>query len=518
MAPLTIVRSLALAGAATLALLAARPARVAAQGTLLPVDDVAYTYIDALQARGQLRELPLLERPYTVGAVRAAIARARTRTPDSRYAWWYAAIEQAALKYAPADQRDGLTVGVGVYGVGQTSGRRDLMRADDNSAVAPGFTTRFTLQAGAFTAAMRAYGDRRLRDDPDFTGRKDRVLSGRTEEAYVAGHWKYGTVQVGRMARSWGLPQMLGLQVSQAPYSYDQLYARVGTQQLNLSSIVARLDDEFTTFAPGDTTRAQRWFSAHRLGLRLGSVDVGLTETVVYGGRGQSFDLGLSNPLSFIALSQYAENKQFNVAFGVDALWRAPKGMLLGGQLLLDDFQIDDCELCGEPPSVGLALSAEGLPLAGGTRLFANYVRVTNLTYRAERRWERYLYANVGLGQWASDFDEVRAGVDVGPVLLVPVRAYVAYRRQGEGDYLQPFPPQSQWPTWPGFLQGTVIRTTRIGASGGWRVGPGLELHGDVGYNRVTNADRVTGRTANGFEGRVRLAWEPRWRLRVPFE
>jgi hypothetical protein len=515
MAPLT-VRSLALA--AVVATIALAPARLAAQGALLPVDDVAYTYIDALQARGLFRELPLIERPYTVGQVRAAIATARGRTDAATYARWLTAIETAAEKYAPEPGIDGLTVGAGVYGVAQTSGRRDLMRADDRNAVAPGVTARFHFQAGPFTAAMRAFGDRRLREDPDFTGKKDRVLAGRTEDAYLAGHWKYATVQVGRVARSWGLPNMLGLQVSPAPYSYDQLYARLGSQKIALSTIVARLDDEFTTFDPRDTTRAQRWFTAHRLGLRLGSVDVGLTETVIYGGAGRGFDPALSNPVAFLALSQYAENKQFNVAFGVDALWRAPKGMLFGGQLLLDDFQIDECELCGEPPSVGLALSAEGLPLAGGARLFANYVRVTNLTYRVERRWERYLYSGVGLGQWASDFDEVRAGVDVGPALPLPVRAYVAFRRQGEGDYLQPFPPPAQWPTWPGFLQGQTIRTFRVGASGALRLAPGVELHGDVGFNRVMDADRVVGRTVNGAEGRIRLAWEPRWRLRVPFD
>lgn len=490
-----------------------------AQNALLPLDDVAYAYIDALQARGHLRELPLVERPYSVGAVRAAVAAARARRDAATYERWYAALEAAAEKYAPEPGVQGLVVGGGVYAVAQTSGRRDLMRADEANALAPGFTVRAILEAGPVTAAMRAFGDRRLREDPDFTGRKDRVIAGRTEDAYVAGSWKYGTVQVGRVARSWGMPQLLGLQLSQAPYTYEQAYARIGTPNLHLSSLVARLDDDFTTFDPRDTTTAQRYFTAHRLGVRLGSVDVGLTESIVYGGAGRGFDPALSNPVAFISLAQFAENRQVNMAYGVDALWRAPKGALLGAQLLLDDFQIDRCPLCGEPPSLGLALSAEGVPLAGGTRLFANYVRMNSLNYRAERRWERYVYAGVGLGQWASDFDELRVGVDVGPALPFPVRPYLAFRRQGEGDYLQPFPPVEQRNDWPAFLQGTVIRTLRAGVTGNWRLLPGLELQGDVGVNRVWNAGRVMGRTADAFEGRVRLAWEPRrLRVRLPFD
>ncbi len=505
-----------LAAASVVAALVLAPRAGVAQGALLPVDDVAYSYIDALQARGLLRELPLVERPYTVGAVRAALATARADRAGTTYKRWLDAIEAAATKYAPIVAGDALTLGIGGYAVAQTSGQRDLMRADDANAVAPGFTVRALLEAGPVTAAMRAYGDRRLREDPDFRGKKDRILAGRTEEAYLAASWRLGTVQVGRVARSWGLPGMLGLQLSPAAYSFDHLYARIGTQKVGLATVVARLDDEFTTFDPADTTRAQRFFSASRLALRFGSVDVGLTQSLVHGGAGRGFDLGLANPVSFLALSQYAESKQFNVAFGADALWRAPRGMLLGGQLLIDDFQIDDCALCGEPPGLGVALSAEGVPLAGGARLFANYVRVTNLTYRAERRWESFTSAGVGLGQWASDFDELRAGVDVGPVLPLPVRGYVAYRRQGEGSYLQPYPPQSQWNTWPSFLQGTPIRTLRIGASGAWRLGAGFELHGDVGVNRIANAQRVPGLRETAFEGRVRLAWEPpRARVRL---
>ena len=507
-------RALAVAGLVAMTLAVPRPG--AAQGALLPVDDVAYTYIDALQARGLLRDLPLVERPYTVGAVRRALTAARGGRDASRYARWLDAIDAAATKYAPVAPGDALTLGVGGYAVAQTSGQRDLMRADSANALAPGVTLRALLEAGPVTAAMRVYGDRRLREDPDFLGKKDRVLAGRTEEAYLAASWRLGTVQVGRVARSWGLPGLLGLQLSPAPYSYDHLYARVGTQKVGLATVVARLDDDFTTFDPRDTTRAQRWFSASRLALRFGSVDVGLTQSLVHGGAGRGFDLGLANPVSFLALSQYAENKQFNIAFGGDVLWRAPRGMLLGGQLLVDDFQIDDCALCGEPPSLGMALSAEGVPLAGGSRLFANYVRVTNLTYRAERRWESFTSAGVGLGQWASDFDELRVGVDAGPVLPLPVRGYLAYRRQGEGDYRRPYPPQAQWNTWPSFLEGTVIRTLRVGASGAWRLGAGFEVHGDLGVNRVVNATRIVGLRETAFEGRLRLAWEPpRARVRI---
>ena len=47
----------------------------------VPLDDVAYTYVDALVARGWFKELSMLERPFTERALRVAIDSARVREP-----------------------------------------------------------------------------------------------------------------------------------------------------------------------------------------------------------------------------------------------------------------------------------------------------------------------------------------------------------------------------------------------------------------------------------------------------
>jgi hypothetical protein len=400
--------------------------------------------------------------------------------------------------------------GLGANTVAQTSGSRDLLRTNRRGAVLPGFAVRALVQSGPFTAAMRVLADRRMKADPDFYGRKDRIFSTRTEEAYLSVSSKFAAFEAGRVSRSWGLPGQLGLTVSDAPYSYDHAYFRLGTDKLHVSSIVAKLDDELLNFATD--TFAPRFFSAHRLGVKLKQVEAGLTESIVYGGKGRSFSPSLSNPFAPVFLTQYSDAEQINVAFGADVVWRAPRGMLFGGQIYVDDFQIDRCgDLCGEPPGIALTVTADGLPLVGGARGFASYTRVNALTYRTPERVERYTYRLVGLGQRNSDFDEVRAGVDVGPALPAPLRLYVAYRRQGAGDYRAPYPSITQRGAWPTIFEGVVISTVRVAASGALRVGSMLEIAGDAGVNRDRNDGRVRGASSTRFEGRVRVAIEPAW-------
>jgi hypothetical protein len=495
-----------------IALLACFVTGLAAQQAVLPLDDIAYAYIDAMQNRGLLRGLPIIERPYSVGAVRLAIATERSATPSASTLRWLSALEAAAEKYAPgvtATDSGVFSAGVAGYGVLQSSGTRDLMQSDRRSATAPGFTVRALLQSGAFTGAMRVVADQRMKVDPEYFGRKDRVLSGRTEDAYIGVASKFATLQVGRVGRSWGLPGQLGLMVSNGAYTYDHLFARIGTDKIHLSTVVARLDDERRSFSTD--TLAQRFFTAHRLSFGVGQVEAGISESVIYGGVNSGFRPSLAAPTAPLFLSQYSDAEQINIGFGADVLWRKPNGIMLGAQLFVDDFQIDQCELCGEPPGIATTLIADGIPVSGSARAFASYTRVTALTYRAPDRFERYTYRTVGLGQRNSDFDEIRLGLDLGPVLPMPVRAYVAYRRQGAGDYREPYPAITQRSTWPTIFEGVVVKTLRMAATGSMRVGSSIELAADAGVNRIANDLRVPGALTTRFDGRLRVALEPTW-------
>lgn len=488
---------------------AARPTREAkAQGsTYVPLDDPAYGYVDALLARGALHMLPALERPYLASRLREALTASDTISLGRVERGWVRALDVAIRRW----ELDGGDVPTSrltpfLLGTAESSGRRELMQADGWKGASPGAGARFALAAGPLVAAGRLQLDNRLEHDPEFAGSKKRAVTGRVEDAYIAGQWRWASAFVGRTARNLGPWTHPGLQIGGYAYSWDHLQARLGGDRIALSSMVARLEP-YRSGGATDTLWYERHFAMHRLSGRWRDVDLAASEAVVYGGIGRGTELAYANPLTLYQLAQYNETRDGNVNYALDVAWRPGRRGAYAAQLLVDDFQIDRCSpACAEPASWGLTLSAEGVPLTGAHRLFGSYTRLSNLTYNTNVAFERWTTFGTSLGRPFSDYDEWRTGVDVALLAQLPVRAYVAGRRQGEGGYRAPFPSTVEMPTVPAFLAGTVERTVRAGVSGAGVIHRRIGVSADLGWNAVRDADHVQGRRRDGFEGRVRAS------------
>jgi hypothetical protein len=483
----------------------------------VPLDDIAYTYVDALMARGFFTELSMLERPYTQRALRVAIDSARAREPGAVVTSYLEALYRSVEKYAvrPGDS-DSVAAqtfrarGTGdLYLTGQTSGRRELMLADDRGSVRPGGALRLVMAGGPIVGFARTLIDNRLNTDPEFAGRKDRRIAARAEDGYVSGQWKYGELAFGRVGRNWGPPTLYGLQLGNYAYTYDHLYGLIGNESIHFSTVIARLN----TFQLASGALDQRFFSIKRLSFRRGRWEVAGTESFVYTGVGRGFEPSLANPFNILGLSWRNENQDGNFGLGAEVAYRSGRLGTLAGHLFIDDIQIDRCNPnCREPGAFGLTVTAEGLPLPGDQRWFTSYTRISNLTYRTPSPAEGYETLGIGLGRGFSDYDEVKIGADLALVPRTPLRLYVAHRRQGEGDYRDPYPLPAEYATTPGFLSGVVMGVTRVGLSGAARWWD-FEIGGDVGVNRLTNNQHVLGNSRTSFEGRVKVAIEPRWSI-----
>jgi hypothetical protein len=491
------------------------PSTARAQASLyVPLDDIAYQFADALIARGELRGVSLLERPYTAQQMAAGAdsALAHAHSPVIRS---YALALRTALQRYTVNAAGATTspdtpaflLNGDLFSTAETSGEHELMLADTNKSVTGGGGVRMAMVAGNIAAMIHPIIDNRLNNDPDFAGRQDRIIAGRMQDAYVTGQWTYATLFVGRMARNWGPSSLQGLQLGSAPYTYDHIYTQIGTDRIHMSALATRLDDAFEP----DGVYA-RYFYTHRLSVRWRDLEVGASEGMIAYGIGRSYDPSLLNPLNIYALSWRNEHVSGNLTLGGTMALRTAFGNY-SSELLIGNRQIDSCpELtCQEPASYGFSATAEGVPLFGDQRLFASYSRLSGLAYRAkEGAMGEYASLGIGLGQEFSDYDEIKVGADLALVPFTTIRAYAAYRRQGQGDYHLPFPTPDQYATTPGFLQGVVERVARLGVQGGGMIAPGVELTGDVGVNHSTNWEHLTGVTHNGLAANARFQWTPK--------
>ncbi|HUR00876.1 MAG TPA: hypothetical protein VM166_15610 [Gemmatimonadaceae bacterium] len=482
----------------------------------VPLDDIAYTYLDALMARGYFRELSALERPYTERAIVVAIDSARASGPSSRASSYLDALYGSIQKYSSRPGNTDTTVAQSFrarfttegYVTAQTAGRRELMLPLGKGDVRPGSAIRMVMSGGPVVAAIRALIDTRLNADPEFPGLKDRRLAGRTEEGYASAQWKYGQLSFGRVGRNWGPSPMPGLMLGNYAYSYDHLYGQIGNDKVHFSTVVARLDDVVPAVGP----TIERYFSIHRLTANMGNFEIAANESYVYAGAGRGLEFSLANPFNIYALSWRDENQEGNLGLGGEIAWRSRRFGTFAAQAFVDDYQIDrTCDpACKQPSSYALTFTAEGLPLRGEQRAFASYTRVANLTYNNKNPSEHYEIFGIGLGRGFSDYDEIRAGVDLAIHPRTPLRVYLAHRRQGEGSYNLPFPDPAAYGATPAIFSGVVTGVTRIAASGAsrWRI---LEMQGDVGINHTTSDLHLAGNTTTRFEGRVKVAVVPRW-------
>src|SRR6266702_2762063 len=387
--------------------------------------------------------------------------------------------------------------------------RRDALAAIDSTGPrqsGPGHGTAgadLTLQlaTGPVIATTHLQLDTRLKYDPDWFGKKDRAIAGRTAEAYVDAQWKFGEVFFGRLDRNWGPPGIAGLLLSANPYGLDHFAVTVGSAKLQLLALATQLDDRDSNGAV-----VHRFMVQHRLRLVQGRWGVALWEGTVLAGRDRSFEPWYLNALNAGILEQWNGGGNVNSFVGLDFERRARVSAF--GQLMLDDIQVDRAGASDQKPvSYALTVGARGVigAAAAGWRVY--YTRVTNLTYRNEDSLQVPLYHSLVTGRNFDDYDQLTATLGVLPrsgLLLTPE---ITYLRQGEGDPRLPHPDVAAYPTTPTIFQGVVERTLRLALAGSYAPSARVGVSFDVGVHRISNFQHASGDTRTRVLGRVSLSY-----------
>ncbi|MEX2155294.1 MAG: hypothetical protein WD773_00460 [Gemmatimonadales bacterium] len=486
-----------------------RPALAQEASPYVPVSFWGAPFVEHLIARGHMVDPTPLTRPFRVDDLLRAL-QAVDSTIVNGAEWAVVKTVRADLDRHQRGPSARMDVHAGV--MGSSHARRDPLRA-----AGPGHGTfsggvALTLYLGPAVFVTHPYFDTRLKWDPDYLGKKDRVIAGRAAEAYVSAQWSFGEVFFGSLDRNWGGgPRLVeGLLVSPSPYSYDHLGVSIGTTGVRLEGIITQLDD-----LP-DTSGAinHRYFIAHRFTIRPpGSTTISLWEGTLLAGPDRQLEPWFANIFTLGLVQQYDQGSQANNLVGVDVTTRV-RNVQLFGSLLFDDIQVDKSTAGDrEPPSYGLTLGAQGAVGPAGWTAF--YTQVTNLTYRTPSPAEAVMRRGVGLARNFSDYDQltVRGSMMAGPgVLLEPE---VTLLRQGEGDFRLPYPTVAQFDSTPTLFAGVVERTVRLAVGG--RIAHGRwVVSGDGGVHLINNAGHVSGAERTRWVGRVAVMWRSKKEGRVP--
>lgn len=378
-----------------------------------------------------------LTRPYRLAAVRRAALSQDTLflSPVGR---GHLARLHSALDLLADSTHVTAEVGLSSY----RNGRRDAFRQGGGAGTSPAGGIWASVSRGPVVGVLNPAFDNRLKNDPQFTGKVDRFIAGRLQNAYLALTGEAGDLVLGRMGRQWGPDLFEGLQLSTAAYPADMLAGTLRFGRFTLTTLAQRLDDQDSAgVAP-----IQRWFLGHRLSIRAGRrIWLAFTETGVYGGPGRGFEPAFHAPLNSALLSVFNEHLGANLFWGVEAHVPIRRGVLVSGQLMIDDLHIDDSALADQRPfagggSVQLRFSPSHVSL----QATLGYTRVQSLTYRNSfAPYEVYAHRGVGLARNRSDYDQLLVRLRASAGERADITLESSYLRQGSGDFRQPFPPDS---------------------------------------------------------------------------
>nr|MBN2277806.1 hypothetical protein [candidate division Zixibacteria bacterium] len=353
--------------------------------------------------------------------------------------------------------------------------------------------------------------DEALADNPDYTGKIWHGAGGETENAYIAYSTKRIDIIVGRYSSFWG-PVAHSLILSSTARSMDALSFRLKWGRLGFTFQTGKLNSSLL-LTDSIEVYENRYFAGHRIDFRVyDNLQLGLFETIIYGGMGRGLSLSYFNPLLFYHAVQLNDNTDDNTFLGLDLCWYINNRHKLYGQVLVDDLQIDDDEPGDrEPPEIAWLAGVHTIDLFNFIDLQIEYVRIANRTYNQKLELNRYENRGELLGYpMGPDFDRVNLVLTHWFESHQKAAIALTYQRRGEGRYDDPWTEpwlEMESDYHESFPSGTVEKTVigTIYLSGFYFDHLFMDFNG--GLKRVTDYDNQAGdnRTIPFFKATISL-------------
>jgi hypothetical protein len=376
--------------------------------------------------------------------------------------------------------------------------------------------------------------DTKVEDDIGFFGRPWRGdVGGYVSSGY--GKLWLGPFEVllGRDRLYWGPGSSGSLILSDDAPPLDMVCFGVDFGRVSATGFFTTLDDiKLTRNVPYQYDSlyagaiATRHLSGHRIDVRITpTLEIGLSETVVYGGPDRELEPGYLNPLNFFYAHQWNLVKNDNPIWAFDATWWPGDRSQLYGQLVVDDYQFENKKESDEEPSeIGFLLGLHSGDPFGlmNTSVTLEYARVNSWTYNQGYEWNRYTYNETLLGH--------PIGPDADAFYLTVNRWFsdtftgrLDYRLLRHGEICV----DTDWPVpvvgpWDGasfpegdFPVGTVASSHKLGVLARFHPNVHLDVDAFVSLEKVTDYANVEDAEMTRYEVGVRVSFRPEMVLRL---
>ena len=421
--------------------------------TTLPPDDPAYLQLAALDRAGCAPARVSSHRPIYVRDVQRAVGRfsgavacrgpvaealaARFTIPAAPQVPKDVAPDlAAAAREADADPQDELRLGgrVTVRGTALARGEFEpfwagVRSTDEGTPPLVGDARgRVAWQASPRVVAVgELYGITSRRNDPTVRQRALRNTSGVVDvgESYINAALGRVDLSFGRSWAAWLGDGTESLALSANGPLFDRLEVGLRWRVAEVRAIVASVNDvtmtaDLDSLAPGtEDTRFHRWLYGQVLTIRpTDRLEFTLGETILTSRTTRGFDLAYANPLAPYIITQNdtsrvgSDPRDNLVVFGGARVGFGR--VLLGGELTVDDIQIDDADRERTADQLAWRLWASlGLSVGVGSSVNAEYRRIDSYAYMRDFYTDVYQQYDKPLGSvLGPDADLMRVGAE----------------------------------------------------------------------------------------------------------
>ena len=303
---------------------------------------------------------------------------------------------------------------------------------------------------------------------------------------YVSATFQPFTLFVGRTQTSWGsgLQEQLSLSMLNEPM--DQVMLTLEFERFRFSYLHANLQG----------AGSPRFLAGHRLDVLFGkNLQLGVYETVVYGGRGA--ELAYLNPFVLYHIIEHQLGDRDNNMFGFDITATVAPGLRAFGEVFVDDFSLD--YPLGTYWGNKLAIMAGihwAQPLgAKSLEVFATYTRVDPYVYTHMDSMNVYAHYDASVGsRLGPNAERWHAGLLYRPLKDLHGELKYSFVRKGRGDVFTPHTVADGEAK--GFLSGVLERQHLLAMALRYQFSRDMFLGLDAQFTNRSDAGNRQGLTA----------------------